>query len=60
MEQYGSVLAPRIGAKARKKTNILNASLDAPTGTEEHRLAVKRGHYGAAIPDVRGIFSVYK
>ena len=60
MEEFGSVLAPRIGSKARQKTNVLNASLDAPNGTQEHRLAVKRGHYDAAIPEVRGSFSVYK
>ena len=60
MEDYGSVLAPRNGSKARKKTTLLDASLDATAGSQEHRLAVKKGHYDQAIPEVRGICSVYK
>ena len=54
--KYGTVMAPRIGSKGRKRPNVKDASLEAPHGTEEHRLAVKRGHYGVVIPECRGIY----
>ena len=59
MEEHGSVMAPRVGSKARVKPTLLTASLDAPDGSQELRLAIKKGHYDAAIPEVRGNFIVY-
>ena len=59
MEVHGSVMAPRNGSKARVRPTLLTASLDAPNESQEHRLAIKKGHYDAAIPEVRGKCIVY-
>ena len=56
METHGSVLAPQNGSKGRKRPNIGNASIDAPAGSFEHSLAIKRGHYQRVIPECRGYF----
>ena len=58
METHGSVLAPQNGSKGRKRPNIETASINAPAGSHEHALAVKRGHYQRVIPECRGLFQV--
>ena len=64
MEKYGAVMAPRNGRRGRQIPNIQTASLEAPAGSQEHRLAIKRGHYTSIIPEVRGcnetVSKVYK
>ena len=54
LERYGSVLAPQNGSKGRERPTLLTARLDAPPGSQERRLAVKKGQYDLAIAEVRG------
>ena len=54
LEKYGAVLAPRTGSKGRVVKNVANADPNAPNGSKEHRLALKRGHYDTVIPECRG------
>ena len=52
LRHYGTVGKPR-DTKGRKLPNILNASIEAPSGSREHNLAVKRQRIEGEIGNVR-------
>ena len=52
MEAFGSVDVPK--KPRRKRVKLTDASIDAPAGTDEHKLALKRQFYEQAIPAQRG------
>ena len=53
LRNYGTVGKPR-NTKGKKLPNILNASIDATSGSREHKLAVKRQRIEGEIGNVRG------